>query len=79
MTLRSPRTPQILGAISNSQELLALLEYLRACNFKTLVSSQDIKEDFPDIDYPDGFRVVAGILVVPYVACFLRSSGPFKS
>ncbi|BGP57501.1 hypothetical protein JCM8202v2_005145 [Rhodotorula sphaerocarpa] len=59
---------KILGAISNSQELLALLEYLRACNFKTLVSSQDIKEDFPDIDYPDGFRVVAGILVVPLSA-----------
>lgn len=63
---------QILGAISNSQELLALLEYLRARNFRSLVSSQDIRHDFPDIDYPDGFQIVAGILVVPCVPALDR-------
>lgn len=56
---------KILGAIANSQELLALLEYLRMRNFRTLVTSQDIRKDFSDIDYPDGFKYVAGILVVP--------------
>lgn len=56
---------QILGPIANSQELLALLEYLRMRNFRTLVTSQDIHKDFSDIDYPDGFKFVAGILVVP--------------
>lgn len=56
---------KILGAITNSQELLALLEYLRMRNFRTLVTSQDIRKDFSDIDYPDGFKFVAGILVVP--------------
>ncbi|TKA54005.1 hypothetical protein B0A53_03287 [Rhodotorula sp. CCFEE 5036] len=59
---------KILGAIANSQELLALLEYLRMRNFRTLVTSQDIRKDFSDIDYPDGFKFVAGILVVPLSA-----------
>jgi hypothetical protein len=57
-----------MGAVSNSQELLALLEYLRVKRFETLKTSQDIAADFPDIDYPNGFKLIAGILLVPCVA-----------
>ncbi|BGP50676.1 hypothetical protein JCM10450v2_006601 [Rhodotorula kratochvilovae] len=56
---------KILGQVSNSQELLAVLEYLRIKRFTTLKSTQDINADFPDIDYPNGFKLVAGLLCVP--------------
>ncbi|BGP26717.1 hypothetical protein JCM10295v2_005674 [Rhodotorula toruloides] len=59
---------KILGPVSNSQELLALLEYLRVKRFETLKTSQDIAIDFPDIDYPNGFKLIAGILLVPLSA-----------
>ncbi|BGP34373.1 hypothetical protein JCM10296v2_006192 [Rhodotorula toruloides] len=59
---------KILGPVSNSQELLALLEYLRVKRFETLKTSQDIVADFPDIDYPNGFKLIAGLLLVPLSA-----------
>ncbi|GAA6057033.1 hypothetical protein JCM3770_005219 [Rhodotorula araucariae] len=59
---------KILGQVSNSQELLAVLEYLRNKRFTTLKSTQDINADFPDIDYPNGFKLVAGLLCVPLSA-----------
>ncbi|GAA5917845.1 hypothetical protein JCM5296_005723 [Sporobolomyces johnsonii] len=59
---------KILGPVSNSQELLAVLEYLRIKRFTSMHYSQDIKEDFPDIDYPHGFELIAGMLTVPLSA-----------
>ncbi|GAA6043349.1 hypothetical protein JCM8097_008042 [Rhodosporidiobolus ruineniae] len=59
---------KILGPVSNSQELLAVLEYLRIKQFTGLKSSQDIQRDFPDIDYPNGFQLIAGLLSVPLSA-----------
>ncbi|GAA5911258.1 hypothetical protein JCM6882_004078 [Rhodosporidiobolus microsporus] len=56
---------KILGPVSNSQELLAVLEYLRIKQFISLKASQDIRSDFPDIDYPNGFQLIAGLLMVP--------------
>ncbi|GAA5866364.1 hypothetical protein JCM8547_000754 [Rhodosporidiobolus lusitaniae] len=56
---------KILGPVNNSQELLAVLEYLRVKQFLDLRYSQDIKQDFPDIDYPEGFSLIAGLLCVP--------------
>ncbi|UKZ49960.1 hypothetical protein TrVGV298_004215 [Trichoderma virens] len=56
---------KILGVIEQSQETLAMLEYLRMRNLTSVVASQDIREDFPDLQYPLGFQVIAGLLYVP--------------
>lgn len=56
---------KILGKIEQSQEALAMLEYLRLRNFTFVVTTQDIHEDFPDLHYPPGFSVIAGLLYVP--------------
>ncbi|KAF9875970.1 hsp90-like protein [Colletotrichum karsti] len=56
---------KILGNIAQSQEALAMLEYLRLRELSSVVTSQDIREDFPDLRYPLGFTVIAGLLYVP--------------
>ncbi|RFU76741.1 atpase-like, atp-binding domain [Trichoderma arundinaceum] len=56
---------KILGAIEQSQEALVVLEYLRMRRLTSIVASQDIREDFPDLQYPLGFQVIAGLLYVP--------------
>ncbi|WDK22370.1 hsp90-like protein [Colletotrichum graminicola] len=56
---------KILGDIEHSQEALAMLEYLRLRELTSVVTSQDIREDFPDLRYPLGFAVIAGLLYVP--------------
>lgn len=56
---------KILGKIIQSQEALALLEYLRLRNFTTVLTTQDISQDFPDLRYTPGFSVIAGLLYVP--------------
>ncbi|KAK3384567.1 hypothetical protein B0T24DRAFT_517281 [Lasiosphaeria ovina] len=56
---------KILGKIEQSQEALAMLEYLRLRKFTSVVMTQDIKVDFPDLRYPPGFAVIAGLLYVP--------------
>lgn len=56
---------KILGKIQQSQEALAMLEYLRLRKFTSVVMTQDIKSEFPDLRYPPGFTVIAGLLYVP--------------
>ena len=56
---------KILGKIQQSQEGLALLEYLRLRKFTSVVTSNGISLDFPDLRYPPGFSVIAGLLYVP--------------
>lgn len=56
---------KILGRIDQSQEALAMLEYLRVRKFTSVVTTQDISMDFPDLRYPPGFAVIAGLLYVP--------------
>lgn len=56
---------KILGMIDQSQEALAMLEYLRMRQLTSVVASQDVREDFPDLRYPPGFQVIAGLLYVP--------------
>ncbi|KAF2202807.1 hypothetical protein GQ43DRAFT_368279 [Delitschia confertaspora ATCC 74209] len=56
---------KILGTLEQSQEALAMLEYLRMRKITSVLSSQDITQDFPDLRYPPGFQVIAGMLVVP--------------
>jgi light-regulated signal transduction histidine kinase (bacteriophytochrome) len=56
---------KILGKIEQTQEALAMLEYLRLRRFTSVVSTQDVRFDFPDLRYPPGFSVIAGLLYVP--------------
>ncbi|OIW24822.1 hypothetical protein CONLIGDRAFT_647908 [Coniochaeta ligniaria NRRL 30616] len=56
---------KILGKIEQTQEALAMLEYLRLRRFTSVVTTQDIRFDFPDLRYPPGFSVIAGLLYVP--------------
>jgi light-regulated signal transduction histidine kinase (bacteriophytochrome) len=56
---------KIMGHLEQSQEALAMLEYLRLRKITSVITSQDIKIDFPDLRYPPGFAVIAGMLLVP--------------
>ncbi len=56
---------KVLGKIAQSQETLAMLEYLRFRKFTAVLTTQDITQDFPDLRYMPGFSVVAGLLYVP--------------
>ena len=56
---------KILGKLDQTQEALALLEYLRLRKITSVTSSQDVKSDFPDLVYSPGFSVIAGLLLVP--------------
>lgn len=63
LTIR--KEARILGNLEHSQEALVVLEYLRMRKITSVVSSQDIREDFPDLQYPPGFNIIAGLLLVP--------------
>ncbi|MBW0490223.1 hypothetical protein O181_029938 [Austropuccinia psidii MF-1] len=69
---------KLLGTVSNSQEILVILEYLRIKCFDHIQASTDIKETFPDINYPVGFESICGMLVIPLsrggqdFICFFR-------
>ncbi|KAF2260697.1 hypothetical protein CC78DRAFT_472311 [Lojkania enalia] len=56
---------KILGQLDQSQEALAMLEYLRMRKITSVMTSQDITQDFPDLRYGPGFQVISGMLVVP--------------
>ncbi|KAI0426255.1 hsp90-like protein [Xylaria sp. FL1042] len=56
---------KVLGRITQTQEALALLEYLRFRKFTAVLTTQDIVQDFPDLRYTPGFSVIAGLLFVP--------------
>ncbi|TKA79270.1 hypothetical protein B0A49_03687 [Cryomyces minteri] len=59
---------KILGNLEQSQEALAMLEYLRMRQITSVMTSQDIRDDFPDLRYPPGFQFIAGLLLVPLSA-----------
>ncbi|KAJ5899360.1 CheY-like superfamily [Penicillium taxi] len=56
---------KILGEPTDSQEALAMLEYLRAKKPSIVLWSSDIVSDFEDLDYSPGFQHLAGFLFVP--------------
>ena len=56
---------KILGKLEQTQEALAMLEYLRLRKLSAVTNSTDIRIDFPDLRYPPGFTVIAGLLLVP--------------
>lgn len=56
---------KILGELEQTQEALAMLEYLRMRKMTSVFTSADIRGDFPDLRYPPGFQTIAGLLLVP--------------
>lgn len=59
---------KVMGHMDQSQEALAMLEYLRMRQITNVVTSQDISADFPDLRYEPGFNEIAGLLLVPLTA-----------
>ncbi|KAJ6091587.1 hypothetical protein N7467_003556 [Penicillium canescens] len=59
---------KILGDNNHSQELLALLEYLRLRQMNSVLASHDITKDFPDLHYAPGLKAISGLLYVPLSA-----------
>lgn len=62
---------KVLGRLENSQEALALIEYFRQRKVGSVLTSQDVRVDFPDLRYPPGFTTIAGLLLVPLSAAGL--------
>ncbi|KAJ5833937.1 CheY-like superfamily [Penicillium riverlandense] len=56
---------KILGDNTHSQEILALLEFLRVRKMNSVLASHDITKDFPDLHYAPGFKAISGLLYVP--------------
>lgn len=56
---------KVLGHVDETQEALAMLEYLRMRKLTCVTATQDLKEEFPDLRYSPGFHHIAGLLVVP--------------
>ena len=56
---------KILGKLEQTQEALAMLEYLRLRKISSVTNSTDIRLDFPDLRYSPGISVIAGLLLVP--------------
>lgn len=56
---------KILGKPPDSQEVLAVLEYLRAKGLRTVKLSTDIVSDFDDLEYSPGFHNIAGLFYIP--------------
>lgn len=69
---------KIMGKVEHSQEALAMLEYMRMRKFTSVLTTQDVTVDFPDLRYPPGFHFIAGLLLVPLSVggqdfiCFFR-------
>jgi light-regulated signal transduction histidine kinase (bacteriophytochrome) len=53
------------GEIGQPGEILSMLKYLRMRRMIDVTTSQDIKEDCPDLNYQPGVGIVAGFLLIP--------------
>ena len=51
--------------MEKSQEVIAILDYLRKKGATKVTTSTKIEKDFTDLHYPPGFQVIAGLLLVP--------------
>ncbi|KAL4813538.1 hypothetical protein BDW67DRAFT_168160 [Aspergillus spinulosporus] len=56
---------KILAKSHQSQEMLALLEYLKVRKYNSVLTSNHIVKDFQDLNYPPGFKDISGLLYVP--------------
>ncbi|KAE9366127.1 hypothetical protein N431DRAFT_549109 [Stipitochalara longipes BDJ] len=61
---------RVVGKLESYHEALALVQYFQARGVTSVIASQKIIADFPDLKYAPGFSTIAGLLVIP-----LSSSG----
>lgn len=54
-----------IGKLASYSECIALLQYIRRRAFSTTFSSDSIEKDCPDLNYPSGLCLLAGMLVLP--------------
>lgn len=59
---------KVLGKPSDLQEVVAVVEYLRMRNLDRILWSTAIAKDFPDLNYPRGFRSISGLIYIPLSA-----------
>jgi light-regulated signal transduction histidine kinase (bacteriophytochrome) len=59
---------KVLGKPADSQEVLALLEYLLGKEIETVLRSTDLASDFEDLDYSPAFQHLASLLYIPLSA-----------
>ncbi|RKF64783.1 Phytochrome-like protein cph1 [Erysiphe neolycopersici] len=56
---------KILGSSNNPQEAFDVQKYFETRKVTSILSSQNIRSDFPDLESPSGFNNITGLLVVP--------------
>ncbi|KAE9982671.1 hypothetical protein BLS_005594 [Venturia inaequalis] len=54
-----------VGKLASYQEALVLMQYLRARGVTSVMASQKITHDFPDLVYAPGFSNIAGLIAIP--------------
>lgn len=54
-----------IGRLDPYREALVILAHLQGLRLRTIVCSQNVNEDFPDIKYTPGIKVISGLLLIP--------------
>ncbi|PYH41046.1 uncharacterized protein BP01DRAFT_360795 [Aspergillus saccharolyticus JOP 1030-1] len=55
----------ILGPWTDFQEILAVVEYFRSRRLGSVVASNHLKRDFPDLHFPPGIHAVSSVMYAP--------------
>ena len=56
---------KMLGEPTHSQEILALIEYLKMRQIESVIASHNVTKDLLNLRYPPGFKHISGMLYVP--------------
>lgn len=54
-----------VGKLESYQEALVLVRYLRVRGVTSVIASEKITHDFPDLVYEPGFKKIAGLIAIP--------------
>jgi light-regulated signal transduction histidine kinase (bacteriophytochrome) len=54
-----------IGRLDPYREVLAILAHLQQRRFTSVIASENINQDFPDIKYVPGINIIAGVLIIP--------------
>ncbi|KAK6582324.1 hypothetical protein PZA11_004732 [Diplocarpon coronariae] len=54
-----------IGKLDPYREALAILAYLQHLRSTTVLASQNVNADFPDLKFPLGIHIISGCLVIP--------------
>jgi light-regulated signal transduction histidine kinase (bacteriophytochrome) len=54
-----------VGKLESYHEALALVQYFRARGVTVVTASQKITADFPELEYAQGFSLIAGLRIIP--------------